>query len=150
MGIMDFIKGELLEIIEWPDDSRDTLSFRYPDKDKEIKRGAQLIVRESQMAQFVYLGQFGDTFGPGKYTLTTDNIPILSTLKGWKYGFESPFKADIYYVNTRLFTGNKWGTANPIMMRDARFRHRARPRFGTFDFQHRRCETVPQGSRGHG
>jgi excisionase family DNA binding protein len=94
-----------------------------------------LIVRESQVAQFVYLGEFGDTFGPGKHSLVTDNIPILSTLKGWKYGFESPFKADIYYVNTRLFTGNKWGTSNPIMMRDADFgivRVRA---FGTFDFR---------------
>src|SRR5947208_2249296 len=77
MGLMDFIKGELIEIIEWTDDSRDTLSFRWPDNDKEIKNGAQLIVRESQVAQFVYLGQFGDTFGPGKHTLTTDNIPVL-------------------------------------------------------------------------
>lgn len=132
---MNYLKGQFLEIIEWTDDSRDTLSFRYPDDDKEIKRGAQLIVRESQVAQFVYLGEFGDTFGPGKHSLVTDNIPILSTLKGWKYGFESPFKADIYYVNTRLFTGNKWGTSNPIMMRDADFgivRVRA---FGTFDFR---------------
>ena len=80
MGIMDFLKGELLEIIEWTDDSRDTLSFRFPDDDKAIKRGAQLIVRESQVAQFVYLGEFGDTFGPGKHTLTTDNIPILTRL----------------------------------------------------------------------
>src|SRR3989338_512277 len=81
MGLMDFIKGELIEIIEWTDDSRDTLSYRFPDDDKEIKRGAQLIVRESQAAQFVYLGQFGDRFGPGKHTLTTDNIPVLATLK---------------------------------------------------------------------
>ena len=135
MGLMDYLKGQFLEIIEWTDDSRDTLSFRFPDEDKEIKNGAQLIVRESQVAQFVYLGQFGDTFGPGKHTLTTDNIPILSTLKGWKYGFQSPFKADLYYVTTRLFTGNKWGTSNPIMMRDADFgivRVRA---FGTFDFK---------------
>src|SRR5262245_26937560 len=117
MGLMDFIKSQLIEIIEWTDDSRDTLSYRFPDEDKEIKRGAQLIVRESQVVQFVYLGQFGDTFGPGKHTLTTDNIPVLTRLQGWKYGFESPFKADIYYVTTRLFTGNKWGTANPIMMR---------------------------------
>ena len=98
-------------------------------------RRAQLIVRESQTAQFVYLGQFGDTFGPGKYSLTTDNIPILSTLKGWKYGFQSPFKADVYYVITRLFTGNKWGTSNPVMMRDQDFgivRVRA---FGTYDFK---------------
>jgi excisionase family DNA binding protein len=134
MGLMDYLKTQFLEIIQWQDDSRDTISYRYPDSDKEIKRGAQLIVRESQIAQFIYLGQFGDTFGPGKWTLTTDNIPILSTLKGWKYGLESPFKADVYYVNTRLFTGNKWGTANPIMMRDPDFgivRVRA---YGTFDF----------------
>ena len=134
MGLIDYLKTQFLEIIQWQDDSRDTISFRYPDMDKEIKRGAQLIVRESQVAQFVYLGQFGDTFGPGKWTLTTDNIPILSTLRGWKYGLESPFKADVYFVNTRLFTGNKWGTANPVMMRDTDFgivRVRA---YGTFDF----------------
>ncbi len=135
MAILDYLKGQFLEIIQWTDDSRDTLSWRFPDEDKEIKRGAQLIVRESQAVQFVYLGEFGDTFGPGKHSLVTDNIPILSTLKGWKYGFESPFKADIYFVNTRLFTGNKWGTSNPIMMRDQDFgivRVRA---FGTFDFR---------------
>ncbi len=134
MGLMDYLKTQFLEIIQWEDDSRDTISYRYPDMNKEIKRGAQLIVRESQVAQFVYLGQFGDTFGPGKWSLTTDNIPILSTLKGWKYGFESPFKADVYFVNTRLFTGNKWGTYNPVMMRDHDLgvvRVRA---FGTYDF----------------
>jgi membrane protease subunit (stomatin/prohibitin family) len=135
MGLMDFIKGELIEIIEWTDDSRDTLSYRYPDDDKEIKRGAQLIVRESQVAQFVYLGQFGDLFGPGKHTLTTDNIPILTTLKGWKYGFETPFKADVYYVVTRVFTGNKWGTSNPVMMRDADFGIVRLRAFGTYDFR---------------
>jgi excisionase family DNA binding protein len=135
MGLMDFVRGELLEIIEWTDDSRDTLSYRYPDDDKAIKRGAQLIVRESQLVQFVYLGQFGDQFGPGKHTLATDNIPILTRLQGWKYGLESPFKADVYYVVTRLFPGNKWGTSNPVMVRDADFgivRVRA---FGTFDFR---------------
>lgn len=135
MGLLDYLKSQFIEIIQWEDDSRDTLSWRFPDEDKEIKRGAQLIVRESQTVQFVYLGQFGDTFGPGKHTLTTDNIPILSTLKGWKYGFESPFKADVYFVNTRLFTGNKWGTSNPVMLRDADFgivRVRA---FGTYDFR---------------
>ena len=135
MGIMDFIKGELLEIIEWMDDSRDTLSFRFPDDDKAIKRGAQLIVRESQVAQFVYLGEFGDTFPPGKHTLTTDNIPILTRLQSWKYGLESPFKADVYFLNTRLFTGNKWGTANPIMMRDADFGIVRARAFGTYDFK---------------
>jgi len=134
MGLVDYLKTQFLEIIEWQDDSRDTISFRYPDLDKEIKNGAQLIVRESQTAQFVYLGQFGDTFGPGKYSLTTDNIPILSTLRGWKYGLHSPFKADVYFVNTRLFTGNKWGTANPIMLRDADFGIVRARAYGTFDF----------------
>jgi excisionase family DNA binding protein len=135
MGLMDFIKGELLEIIEWTEDSRDVLSWRFPDEDKAIKRGAQLIVRESQTAQFVYLGEFGDTFGPGKHPLTTDNIPILTRLKSWPYEFESPFKADVYFVVTRLFTGNKWGTSNPVMLRDNDFgvvRVRA---FGTYDFR---------------
>jgi len=135
VDLTSFIKSQLLEIIQWQDDSRDTISFLFPDDDKEIKNGAQLIVRESQVAQFVYLGQYGDTFFPGKHSLVTDNIPVLSRLKGWKYGFESPFKADVYFVNTRLFTGNKWGTANPIMMRDADFgivRVRA---YGTYDFR---------------
>jgi excisionase family DNA binding protein len=135
MGLMDFIKGELIEIIEWTDDSRDTLSYRFPDDDKEIKRGAQLIVRESQAVQFVYLGQFGDLFGPGKHTLTTDNIPVLTTLRGWKYGFESPFKADVYYIVMRVFTGNKWGTSNPVMMRDADFGIVRLRAFGTYDFR---------------
>jgi len=135
MGLTDFFRGELIDIIEWTDDSRDTLSWRFPDEDKAIKNGAQLIVRESQVAQFVYVGEFGDTFRPGKHTLTTDNIPILTRLKSWKYGLESPFKVDIYYVVTRLFTGNKWGTSNPVMLRDGDFgvvRVRA---FGTYDFR---------------
>ena len=135
MGLMDFIKGELIDVIEWTDDSRDTLSFRFPDEDKAIKNGAQLIVRESQHVQFVYLGEFGDTFGPGRHTLTTDNIPVLTKLKSWKYGFNSPFKADVYCVNTRLFTGNKWGTANPIMMRDNDLGIVRARAFGTFDFR---------------
>ncbi len=135
MGLMNYLKTQLLEIIQWEDDSRDTISWRYPDEDKEIKRGAQLIVRESQTAQFVYLGQFGDTFGPGKHTLVTENIPVLSTLQGWKYGLESPFKADVYFVNTRLFTGNKWGTSNPVMMRDPDFGIVRARAFGTYDFR---------------
>src|SRR5258705_3372627 len=133
LGLMDFIKGELIDVIEWTDDSRDTLSFRFPDDDTEIKNGAQLIVRESQVAQFVYLGQYGDLFGPGKYTLTTDNIPALTTLTGWKYGFQTPFKADVYYIVTRIFTGNKWGTSNPVMMRDADFGIVRLRAFGTYD-----------------
>src|SRR6186713_267294 len=135
MGVLDFLKTQALEVIDWTDDSRDTLSFRFPDDDKAIKRGAQLIVRESQMVQFVYLGQYGDTFGPGKHTLTTDNIPILTKLASWKYGFESPFKADVYYVITRLFTGNKWGTANPVMLRDNDFGVVRLRAFGTYDFK---------------
>jgi membrane protease subunit (stomatin/prohibitin family) len=102
--------------------------------DKEIKRGAQLIVRESQMAQFIYQDQFGDIYGPGTHTLTTNNISILSTLKGWKYGFDSPFKADVYFVNARLFTGNGWGIPNPIMMRDADFGMVRVGAYGTYDF----------------
>jgi excisionase family DNA binding protein len=135
MGIMDFIKGELLEIIEWTDDSRDTLSYQFPDEDKAIKNGAQLIVRESQVAQFVYLGEFGDTFKPGKHSLTTDNIPVLTKLKSWPFGFNSPFKADVYFVTTRLFTGNKWGTSNPVMLRDNDFGIVRLRAFGTYDFR---------------
>ena len=135
MSLQDAVRSQLIEIIEWTDDSRETLSYRFPDQDKEIKRGAKLIVRESQAAQFVYLGQFGDLFRPGRHTLTTANIPLLTRLQGWKYGFESPFKADVYFVTTRLFTGNKWGTSNPVMVRDQDFgviRWRA---FGTYDFR---------------
>jgi len=129
------ITSELLELIEWNDDSRDTLVYRFPDHDRAIKRGARLIVRESQAAQFVYLGQFADTYGPGTHTLVTANIPVLTRLKGWKYGFESPFKTDVYFVTTRLFPGNQWGTANPIMLQDPQLgvvRVRA---FGTYDFR---------------
>jgi excisionase family DNA binding protein len=135
MGLMDFIKGEYIEIVEWTDDSRNTLTHRFPDADRAIKNGAQLIVRESQCAQFVYLGEFGDTFPPGRHTLTTDNIPVLTRLRSWKYSFDSPFKADVYFLNTRLFTGNKWGTTNPVMMPDNDLgvvRVRA---FGTYDFK---------------
>ncbi len=135
MGLMDYLKTQLIDIIEWTDDSRDTISWRFPDEDKEIKNGAQLIVRESQTAQFLYVGAFGDTFGPGRHTLTTDNIPVLTQLKGWKYGFQSPFKADVYFVNTRLFTGNKWGTSNPIMLRDQDFGIVRLRAFGTYDFK---------------
>jgi excisionase family DNA binding protein len=135
MGVLDFIKGQAIEIIEWTDDSRDTLAWRFPDEDKEIKNGAQLIVRDSQQVQFVAAGQFADLFGPGKHTLKTENIPILSRILGWKYGFESPFKCDVYYLNTRLFTGNKWGTANPVMMRDADFGLVRLRAFGTYDFR---------------
>lgn len=132
---INLVKNQFIDVIEWVDDSRDTLSFRWPDDDKEIKNGAQLIVRESQQVQFVAAGQFADLFNPGKYTLTTENIPILSTILGWKYGFQSPFKCDVYYLNTRLFTGNKWGTSNPVMMRDQDFGVVRLRAFGTYDFR---------------
>jgi len=135
MGVMDFVKGEFIEVVEWTDDSRHTLTHRFPDQDKAIKNGAQLIVRESQCAQLVYLGQFGDTFAPGKHRLTTANMPVLTRLKSWKYGFESPFKVDIYFVSTRLFTGHKWGTTNPVMMRDADLGIVRARAFGTYDFR---------------
>jgi excisionase family DNA binding protein len=135
MDFLNIIKKQLIEVIEWTDDSRDTLSYRWPDDDKEIKNGAQLIVRESQQVQFVAAGQYADLFNPGKHTLTTENIPILSTILGWKYGFQSPFKCDVYYLNTRLFTGNKWGTSNPVMMRDQDFGVVRMRAFGTYDFR---------------
>jgi excisionase family DNA binding protein len=135
MGVRDFIAGQFVEIVEWTDDSRDTLTHRFPDEDKAIKNGAQLIVRESQCAQFVYLGEFGDTFAPGRHTLTTDNIPVLTRLRSWKYGFNSPFKADVYFLNTRLFTGNKWGTTNPVMIRDHDLGVVRARAFGTYDFR---------------
>jgi membrane protease subunit (stomatin/prohibitin family) len=121
MGLIDKLRGELIDIIEWLDDSRDTMVYRFPRYQNEIKMGAQLIVRESQTAVFVNEGTIADVFQPGTYTLQTQNMPILSTLKGWKYGFNSPFKAEVYFVNTRQFTELKWGTQNPIMMRDADF-----------------------------
>ncbi len=135
MSLKDLILGEFIDVIEWTDDSRDTLTWRFPDEDKAIKNGAQLIVRESQAVQFMYLGEFGDLFGPGKHTLTTDNIPVLTKLKSWKYAFNVPFKADVFYVTTRLFTGNKWGTANPIMVRDNDFGVVRLRAFGTYDFR---------------
>jgi membrane protease subunit (stomatin/prohibitin family) len=135
MAIMDFLNRQFIDVIEWVDDSRDTLSYRYPDDDKQIKNEAQLIVRESQIAQFVYVGQFADTLGPGRHTLKTENIPILGDLLGWKYKFQTPFKADVYYVVTRIFSGNKWGTSNPVMMRDADFGVVRMRAFGTYDFK---------------
>ncbi len=121
MGLMDKLRNELIDIIEWLDDSRDTMVYRFPRYQNEIKMGAKLIVRESQVAVFVNEGTIADVFQPGTYTLQTQNMPVLTTLKGWKYGFDSPFKAEVYFVNTRQFTDMKWGTQNPIMMRDADF-----------------------------
>lgn len=135
MGIWDKIKGEFIDIIEWLDDTQDTVVYRFERHNNEIKYGAKLTVRESQVAVFVNEGQIADVYPPGMYTLETQNMPILSTLKGWKYGFNSPFKAEVYFVNTKRFTDQKWGTMNPIMMRDADFgivRVRA---FGSYAFR---------------
>ncbi|GAB79475.1 Membrane protease subunit, stomatin/prohibitin family, contains C-terminal Zn-ribbon domain [Austwickia chelonae] len=118
MGLFDGIRNQLIDVIEWLDSSRDTVVWRYPRNDNEIKNGAKLTVRESQAAVFVNEGQIADAFGPGMYELTTQNLPILSDLKGWKYGFQSPFRAEVYFVNMRRFTDLKWGTQNPIIMRD--------------------------------
>ncbi len=115
------LTGELIDIIEWLDDSNNTLVYRFERMNNEIKYGAKLTVREGQMAVFINEGQLADVFKPGMYTLTTQNLPILSTLKGWKYGFESPFKAEVYFVSTRKFTDLKWGTPGPATMRDSEF-----------------------------
>jgi len=121
VGLMDWGKAQFIEIIEWLDDSNDTLAWRFPVRNQEIKNGAQLVVRESQEATLVHEGQFADTFTPGTHALTTRNMPIMADLRGWKYGFESPFKSEVYFTNTRLFNDLGWGTANPIMLRDADF-----------------------------
>jgi membrane protease subunit (stomatin/prohibitin family) len=132
MGMFDKLRHELIDIVEWIDNSRDTLVWRFPRYENEIKNGAQLIVRESQVAAFIHQGQLGDVFVPGTYTLSTKNLPILSTLQGWKYGFESPFKAEVYFISTRTVTDRKWGTKNPIMMRDPEFGMVRLRAFGSF------------------
>lgn len=135
MGLFDKIRGELVDIIEWTDDSRDTIVWRFPRYDNEIKMGAQLTVRESQVAVFINEGQLADTFMPGMHRLETQNMPILSTLKGWKHGFSSPFKAEVYFVNTRQFTDMKWGTKNPIILRDPEFGMVRIRAFGAFSMR---------------
>lgn len=121
MALWDKIKNELIDIIEWTDDSPNTMVWRFPRHQNEIKNGAQLTVRESQMAVFVNEGRIADVYPPGRVKLETQNMPVLTTIMGWKYGFNSPFKAEVYFVNTKNFTDNKWGTKNPIMLRDAEF-----------------------------
>jgi len=121
MGLFDKLKGEFIDIIEWTDSSNDTIVYRFERYGNEIKNGAKLTVRESQAAVFINEGKLADVFLPGMYELTTENLPILSTLKGWVHGFNSPFKAEVYFVNTKRFTDLKWGTQNPVMLRDAEF-----------------------------
>ncbi|QRY61919.1 SPFH domain-containing protein [Gordonia sp. PDNC005] len=121
MGIIGKMRGELVDIIEWVDDSRSTLAWRFPRYNNEIKNGAQLIVREGQQAVFVYRGQLADTFEPGHYELTSENLPIMSTIQGWKHGFNSPFRSEVYFINRRPVTDLRWGTPNPITLRDPDF-----------------------------
>src|SRR5436190_21069546 len=135
VGLFDKIRGELIDIVQWLDDSRDTIVWRFPRYENEIKMGAKLVVRESQVAVFVNEGTIADAYPPGTYTLETQNMPILSTLKGWKYGFSSPFKAEVYFISTRRWTDQKWGTQNPIMLRDPEFGPVRLRAFGTYAIQ---------------
>ena len=121
MGIFDAIRSQFIEVIEWLDDSGNTLVYRFPVQGQEIKNGARLTVRESQAAVFVYQGQIADVFGPGLHTIDGGNTPILTKLGAWMHGFNSPFKSEVYFVNTKQFTDLKWGTSNPVMMRDTDF-----------------------------
>ncbi len=139
MGLFDEIKKKLshefIDIIEWLDTTDDTIVHRFERYQNEIKNGAKLVVREGQQAVFINEGQLADVFKPGTHTLNTKNLPILATLKGWKYGFDSPFKAEVYFVNTRLFTDEKWGTKNPFMLSDERFGLVEIRAFGTYSFR---------------
>jgi membrane protease subunit (stomatin/prohibitin family) len=135
MGLFDVLRGELIDIIEWIDDSNRTLVWRFPRHQNEIKNGAQLIVRPGQIAVLVNGGELADVYEPGHYELTTQNMPILSTLQGWKYGFESPFKAEVYFVSTKQVTDLKWGTPNPIMLRDPEFGPIRIRAFGSYTLQ---------------
>ncbi len=135
MGLFNFLKGQFIEVIEWTNSNLDTIVYRFPVMSKEIKMGAKLTVRESQVAIFINEGQIADVFTPGLYELTTQNLPILTKLKSWKYGFNSPFKAEVYFVNTRQFTDQKWGTTNPVMMRDPEFGMLRLRAFGIYSFK---------------
>jgi len=132
MGIMERLRNELIDIVEWVDDSRHTIVWRFPRYHNQIKNGAQLIVRPGQMAVFVHAGKIADVFEPGQYRLETRNLPILSTLAGWKHGFDSPFKAECYFVRTTQVPDLKWGTPNPVMLRDADFGPIRVRAFGTY------------------
>lgn len=139
MGLFDEIKKKLshefIDIVEWLDNTNDTIVHRFERYQNEIKNNAKLIVREGQVAVFINEGTLADVFKPGTYDLTTQNLPVLTTLKGWKYGFNSPFKAEVYFVNTRLFTDEKWGTKNAFMLSDERFGLVEIRAFGTYSFR---------------
>jgi len=132
MGIFDFLSGEFIDVIHWTDDTRDTMVWRFEREGHEIKYGAKLTVREGQAAVFVHEGQLADTFMPGLYMLETNNMPIMTTLQHWDHGFKSPFKSEVYFVSTRRFTDLKWGTKNPIMIRDPEFGPTRLRAYGTY------------------
>ncbi|MEJ6401303.1 SPFH domain-containing protein [Yoonia sp. 2307UL14-13] len=132
MGIFDFLTGEFIDVIHWTDDTRDTMVWRFEREGHEIKYGAKLTVREGQAAVFVHEGQLADVFMPGLYMLETNNMPIMTTLQHWDHGFKSPFKSEIYFVNTTRFGDLKWGTKNPIMLRDPEFGPTRLRAFGTY------------------
>ncbi len=136
MSIFNVLRGQFIDIVEWTEPAQnDILAYRFPRFNNEIKMGAKLVVREGQSALFVNEGQLTDIFtNPGTYTLTTENLPILSTLKGWKYGFNSPFKAEVYFISMRQWTDQKWGTQNPVMMRDPEFGPVRVRAFGSYAF----------------
>ncbi len=135
MWLFDWLFGQLIDVIDWTDDTHDTMVWRFPRQDNEIKYGAKLIVRESQMAVFVNEGEIADVLGPGTYELDTDNLPVLTDLQHWDHGFKSPFKAEVYFVNTKRFTDLKWGTKNPIMLRDPEFEMVRLRAFGTYEMR---------------
>jgi membrane protease subunit (stomatin/prohibitin family) len=135
MGFFDKLKNELIDIIDWTDSSGDTLVWKFPRYENEIKMNAKLTVRESQQAVFLNEGVIADVYQPGMYTLQTQNMPILATLKGWKYGFESPFKADVFFISTRQFVDQRWGTKNPITLNDERFGMIELRAFGSFSYR---------------
>jgi membrane protease subunit (stomatin/prohibitin family) len=132
MGILDFLSGQFIDVIHWTDDTRDTMVWRFAREGHEIKYGAKLTVREGQAAVFVHEGQLADVFTPGLYMLETNNMPIMTSLQHWDHGFKSPFKSEIYFVNTTRFNDLKWGTKNPIIVRDPEFGPVRLRAFGTY------------------
>ncbi len=132
MGLFDFIRGEFIEVIDWVEKDQGIVLWKFPDKDANIKYGAQLTVRESQTALFLDEGRFADVFEPGRFELTTQNMPVLTTIRNWDKGFQSPFKCDVYFISTRTFTGLKWGTPNPVILRDPQFKQVRVKAFGTY------------------
>lgn len=132
MGLFDKLKGELIDVIEWLDSSSDTIAYRFERYGNEIKNGAQLTVRESQVAVFINEGKIADVFPPGRYELTTSNLPVLTTLNAWMHGFNSPFKAEVYFINTKRFTNQKWGTPNVFYVRDSDFGRVSLRAFGAY------------------